>query len=60
MKTIYRMDGKKISKKALTEQIGAERVKRMTQEAWETTQEDPYICNDFWIGSGMLNIEFKM
>ena len=58
MKTIYRLDGKKITKKALTEQIGTERVKRMTKEAWETTMEDPNICNDFWIGKGMLNIEF--
>ena len=33
MKTIYRLDGKKISKKALTEMVGAEEVKRMTKEA---------------------------
>lgn len=58
MKTIYRLDGKKISKKALTEMMGAEEVKRMTKEAWETTMEDPNICNDFFIGKGMLNIEF--
>lgn len=59
MKTIYRLDGKKITKKELTAQIGTERVKRMTKEAWETTMEDPNICNDFWIGKGMLNIEFE-
>ena len=59
MKTIYRLDGKKISKKALTEMIGAERVKRMTADAWETTMEDPEICNDFFIGQGMLNIGFQ-
>ena len=59
MKTIYRLDGKKISKKALTEMMGTERIKKMTNEAWETMMEDPYICNDFFIGHGMLNIEFQ-
>ena len=59
MKTIYRLDGKKISKKALTEMMGTERIKKMTNEAWETMMEDPYICNDFFIGNGMLNIEFQ-
>lgn len=59
MKTIYRLDGKKISKKALTEMMGTEKIKRMTKEAWETTMEDPYICNDFFIRNRMLNIEFQ-
>ena len=59
MRTIITLDGKKISKKALVEKMGAERVKKMTEEAWETTMEDPWISNDFWIGSGMLNISFE-
>lgn len=60
MKTIYRLDGKKISKKALTEKIGADRVKRLTEEAKEIFREDPLIANDFFMGSlGMLNIEFE-
>lgn len=59
MKTIYRLDGKKITKKALTERLGAERLKEMTREAWETMMEDPNISNDFFIRDGMLNIEFK-
>ena len=63
MKTIYRLDGKKISKKALAEMMGGregqKRIKKMTNEAWETMMEDPYICNDFFIGHGMLNIEFQ-
>jgi hypothetical protein len=59
MKTIYKLEGKKISKKALIEKMGAERVKRMTEEAWETTMEDPYISNDFMTGNGMLNISFE-
>ena len=55
-----RLDNKKITKKALVELIGAERIKKMTKEAWETHMKDPYICNDFWLGSkGMLNIEFN-
>ena len=36
MKTIYKLDGKKISKKALVEKMGAERVNKMTEEAWMT------------------------
>ena len=60
MKTIYRLDGKKITKKALAEQIGTERVKRMTAEAWETMMEDPNICNDFYTKEGMLNIKFSL
>lgn len=36
MKTIYRFDGKKITKKALNEKIGADRVKRLTKTALET------------------------
>ena len=61
MKTIYRLDGKKITKKALTEKIGADRVKRLTKTAIETFKEDPLIANDFFMGGfyGMLNIEFK-
>jgi len=60
MKTIYRLDGKKITKKALTEKIGADRVKRLTKTAIETFKEDPLIANDFFMGSlGMLDIEFE-
>ena len=60
MKTTYALDNKKISKKALTELIGKERVDRLTKEAKETFFEDPLIELDFFLGSaGMLTITFK-
>ncbi|MEE1450915.1 MAG: hypothetical protein UF234_05810 [Oscillospiraceae bacterium] len=59
MKTKFYLDGKKITKKALQERIGEERLKRLIQEAKETFLEDPLIQNDFFLGrEGMLTIEF--
>lgn len=59
MSTKFYLDGKKITKKALQERIGEERLKRMVQEAKETFLEDPLIQNDFFLGrEGMLTIEF--
>ena len=59
MKTKFYLDGKKITKKALQERIGEERLKRLVQEAKETFLEDPLIENDFFLGrEGMLTIEF--
>lgn len=59
MRTHFYLDGKKITKKALQERIGEERLKRMVQEAKETFLEDPLIQNDFYLGrEGMLTIEF--
>ena len=59
MRTKFYLDGKKITKKALQERIGEERLKRMMQEAKETFLEDPLIKNDFYLGrEGMLTIEF--
>ena len=59
MKTKFYLDGKKITKKALQERIGEERLKRLVQEAKETFLEDPLIQNDFFLGrEGMLTIEF--
>lgn len=59
MKTKFYLDGKKITKKALQERIGEERLKRLVQEAKETFLEDPLIQNDFYLGrEGMLTIEF--
>ncbi len=59
MRTKFYLDGKKITKKALQERIGEERLKRLVQEAKETFLEDPLIENDFYLGSeGMLTIEF--
>ena len=59
MRTKFYLDGKKITKKALQERIGEERLKRLVQEAKETFLEDPLIQNDFYFGrEGMLTIEF--
>ena len=59
MSTKFYLDGKKITKKALQERIGEERLKRMMQEAKETFLEDPLIQNVFYLGrEGMLTIEF--
>lgn len=59
MRTKFYLDGKKITKKALQERIGEERLKRLIQEAKETFLEDPLIQNDFYLGrEGMLTIEF--
>lgn len=59
MRKKFYLDGKKITKKALQERIGEERLKRLVQEAKETFLEDPLIQNDFYLGrEGMLTIEF--
>ena len=59
MRTKFYLDGKKITKKALQERIGEERLKRLVQEAKETFMEDPLIQNDFYLGrEGMSTIEF--
>ena len=59
MRTKFYLDGKKITKKALQERIGEERLKRLVQEAKETFLEDPLIQNYFYLGrEGMLTIEF--
>lgn len=59
MGTKFYLDGKKITKKALQERIGEERLTRLVQEAKETFLEDPLIQNDFHLGrEGMLTIEF--
>lgn len=60
MKTTFYLNGKKTTKKVLTELIGAERLKRYIDEAKETFFEDPLTQNSFWIGGqNMLTIEFN-
>ena len=58
MKTIFYLDGKKTTRKAVKEMIGEERLGRMLREARETFMEDPEIQNDFFLGRQMLTIEF--
>ena len=58
MKTTFYLDGKKTTRKAVKELVGEERLKRILEEAKKTYLEDPLVQNDFFIGSGMLTIEF--
>lgn len=60
MKTKFYINGKKTTRKAVKESIGAERLERMIKDAKKTYREDPLIQNDFFLGSnGMLTIEFE-
>ena len=60
MKTTFYLNGKKTSRKALTEMLGADRLKRYIEEAKEAFFEDPLTQNSFWLGGkDMLTIEFK-
>ena len=58
MRTNFYLNGKKITRKAVKELVGEERLKEMLAEAKETFLEDPLTQNDFFIGNGMLTIEF--
>ena len=58
MRTNFYLNGKKITRKAVKELVGEERLKEMLDEAKETFLEDPLTQNDFFIGNGMLTIEF--
>ena len=59
MRTSFYLDGKKTTRKAVTELVGEERLKEMIQEAKETFFEDSNIQNSYFLGRrGMLTIEF--
>ena len=58
MRTVLYLNGKKTTRKAIKELVGEKELKRMLAEAKETFMEDPNIQNDFWLGMGMLTIEF--
>ena len=60
MKTTFYLNDKKTSRKALTELLGADRLKRYIEEAKETFFKDPLTQNSFWLGGrNMLTIEFN-
>ena len=60
MKTTFCLNGKKSSRKALNEMLGADRLKRYIEEAKETFLEDPLTQNSFWIGGrNTLTIELN-
>ena len=58
MKTIFYLDGKKTTRKAVKELVGEDRLSRMLREARETSMEEPEIQNDNFLGRQMLTIEF--
>lgn len=59
MKTKFYLNGKKTTRKAAQEQLGADRLARMLKVAKETFMTDPLTQNDFFIGNGMLTIAFE-
>ena len=60
MKTTFYLNGKKTTRKAVTELISAERLERYIEEAKESFFEDPLTENSFWLGGGnTLTIEFN-
>jgi len=60
MKTVFYINGKKVSKKAVTEMVGTERTKRYVKEAKEGFMNNPYEEQSWFLGSkGRLVIVFK-
>ena len=59
MRTIITLDGKKISKKAACEMFGKEDMDKRIRDAREAFSEDPNEESSWWMGNGMLTIEFR-
>ena len=59
MKTKFYLNGNKTTRKAIQEQLGADRLALMLKETKETFLADPLTQNDFFIGNGMLTIAFE-
>lgn len=59
MRTVFYIDGKKIAKKELEGKIGKERLKGYISYAKERFMIDPLEQQSWFIGYGMLTIEFK-
>lgn len=59
MKTIFYFEGKKTTRKAMKEKVGEERLKRMLEESKERFFNDPLEQQSWWIGSGVMTIEFR-
>lgn len=60
MKTIYYLNGRKTTRKAMKELLGEERLKRMTAESTEGFKADPLEEQSFFLGkAGTLTIEFE-
>lgn len=59
MKTVFYLNGQRITRKALSELIGAAAVRRLVMQAKETHFVDPLVQNDFFLGSyGIVTICF--
>lgn len=59
MRTNLYLEGKKITRKAATELVGEDRLKRMIAEAKAGFFEDPLVQQSWFIGKGCLTIEFR-
>ena len=59
MRTIITLDGKKISKKAACEMFGKEDMDKRIRDAREAFSEDPNKESSWWMGNGILTIEFR-
>lgn len=60
MRTIFYLNNKKVTKKAVTEMVGSERVKKYIKDAKEGFMRDPYEEQSWFLGlKGILRIEFK-
>lgn len=61
MKTIIRLNEKKISKKAAADRFGKELIEKYISEAWEGFKIDPQEEQSWYIGgAGILVIEFEL
>ena len=58
MRTTYRLNGKKITKKELCMLLGKEYVERVTEACKRDYLSDPLICLDVYTRAGMLNFKF--
>ena len=59
MKTKFYLDGRKITRKAVAELVGKERLTEMLKEAKKCFFEDPLEQISYYIGRGMLTIQFE-
>lgn len=59
MKTVYKYNGKKISKAQAMEIAGKERFARMLKEAKEAFMEDPNQDSSYMVSGGFLNFWFE-
>lgn len=59
MKTTLFLNGNKVTKKAVIEKLGKERVESYILQAFEGFQNDPLEQQSWYTSAGMLTIEFS-